>query len=292
MRLETNRNHATRCNELHILWHDHVWGLEDEAMNIDTFFTDHWKEIEPERVARYEEMFVWHDAQRVLVAGAEIDSGHRVIDLGTGPGFFASGLAQIVGETGHVHGVDINATFVRSATERFAEQNNMSFHHVEDHQLPFEDESVDRVICKNVLEYVPDLNATLSEVYRVTKSGGRAHVVDSDWGFVIVEPWSKETIDEFFLAAAPAFREPYIGRRVAGALKSAGFDSVQVKLSPFVDQAGRGLHVLRNMASYIETFNTMPKQKVDDLLGEVETALAEERFLFVLPQFLVTATKN
>lgn len=261
-------------------------------MNIDTFFTDHWKEIEPERIARYEEMFVWHDAQRLLVENAEIGEGHTVVDLGAGPGFFASGLAQLVGPSGVVNGVDINVEFVASAQARFADQSNMAFHHVTDHTLPFVDGEIDRVICKNVLEYVPDLDATLGEIFRVTKSGGRAHVIDSDWGFVVVEPWSKETIDEFFRAASPAFKEPYIGRRVAGALKTAGFDRVQVKLSPFVDQTGRGLHVLRNMASYIETFNTMPKQKVDDLLGEVEKSLEEERFLFVLPQFLVTAYRD
>ncbi|NKC01502.1 MAG: methyltransferase domain-containing protein [Pseudomonadales bacterium] len=261
-------------------------------MNIDTFFTDHWKEIEPERIARYEEMFVWHDAQRLLVEGAEIAEGHEVVDLGTGPGFFASGLAQIVGSSGRVHGVDINATFIESARARFAGQDNMTFHHVEDHKLPFAKGEVDRVICKNVLEYVPDLAATLAEVHRVTAPGGRAHVIDSDWGFLVVEPWSTETITEFFQAASPAFREPYIGRRVAGALKNAGFARVQVKLSPFVDQSGRGLNVLRNMASYIETFDTMPKARVEALLAEVEQSLAEDKFLFVLPQFLVTAFKE
>lgn len=261
-------------------------------MNIDTFYTDHWKEIEPERIARYEEMFVWHDAQRLLVAGAEIAEGHRVVDVGAGPGFFASGLAQMVGSTGRVEGVDINETFVSSARTRYAQHDNMVFHHVQDHRLPFADDEVDRVICKNVLEYVPDLAATLGEVFRVTKPGGRAHVIDSDWGFVVVEPWSKDTVDRFFAAAAPAFNEPYIGRRVAGALKSVGFGSVEVKLSPFVDQSGRGLHVLRNMASYIETFNTLPAAEVSELLAEVESALQAGKFLFVLPQFLVTATKD
>jgi len=168
----------------------------------------------------------------------------------------------------------------------------MAFHLLSDHTFPFADSAMDRVICKNVLEYVPDLNATLGEVYRVTSPGGRAHVIDSDWGFVIVEPWSAENVDAFFAAAGPAFNEPHIGRRVAGKLKEAGFDEVQVRLSPFVDQSGRGLHVLRNMASYIATFDSMPKSEVENLLGQVEDALQDGKFLFVLPQFLVTASKS
>ncbi len=259
------------------------------GMNLDTFYTDHWREIEDERVARYEEMFVWHDAQRALLAPADIEAGHRVLDVGAGPGFFASGLAELVGSTGQVDGVDINARFVSDANERFSDRANLAFHHLADHVLPFEAASFDRVVCKNVLEYVPDLDATLAELKRVLKPGGRVHVIDSDWGFVVVQPWPKATVDRFFAAAAPAFKSPYIGREIAGRLTEHGFTDVRVKLSPFVDQAGRGLHVLRNMAGYIDTFSTLPREEVEALLAQVETALEEQRFLFVLPQFLVTA---
>ncbi len=261
-------------------------------MDIDTFYTDHWRDIEDERIARYEEMFVWHDAQAALVAPAELAQGHRVLDVGAGPGFFASGLAGLVGATGHVDGVDINARFVADANERFASTPNLQFHHVTDHVLPFEEGTFDRVICKNVLEYVPDLVATLAEVKRVLKPGGRVHVIDSDWGVVVVEPWSKGVTDEFFAAAAPAFNEPYIGRRVPGRLWETGFSEVQVRLSPFVDQHGRGLNVLKNMASYIKTFDTMPEQRVQALLAEVQNSLDAGQFLFMLPQFLITAQKN
>ena len=260
-------------------------------MNIDTFYTDHWAHIEDERIERYEQMFVWHDAQRTLLAPAEIAAGHAVLDVGAGPGFFAGGLASIVGDEGRVDGVDINARFVRDANARHAEADNVNFHHVEDHRLPFDENTFDRVVCKNVLEYVPDVGATLAEVHRVLKPGGRVLVIDSDWGFVIVQPWDKATVDHFFTAAAPAFNEPYIGRKALGFLAAAGLTDVNVRLSPFVDQSGRGLNVLKNMASYIATFDTLPADEVQALLGQVETALAHGQFLFCLPQFLITADK-
>lgn len=260
-------------------------------LHIDTFFTDHWRHIEDERIERYEEMFVWQDGQKTLLEPAELATGQVVLDVGAGPGFFAGGLAALVGASGQVHGVDINARFVDDANARFADQSNVEFHLLENHVLPFADDTFDRVICKNVLEYVPDLDGTLSEALRVLKPGGRVHVIDSDWGFVIVEPWSKATVDEFFAAAAPAFKEPYIGRKVAARLAGTGFTEVRVRLSPYVDQSGRGLHVLRNMASYIATFDTLPAARVNALLEEVETALSQAQFLFCLPQFLVTAEK-
>jgi ubiquinone/menaquinone biosynthesis C-methylase UbiE len=79
-------------------------------MQIDSFFTDHWRDIEDERIERYEQMFVWHDAQRTLVEPAELGPGMRVLDVGSGPGFFAGGLAGLVAPDGTVDGVDLPQT--------------------------------------------------------------------------------------------------------------------------------------------------------------------------------------
>jgi len=261
-------------------------------VDLDSFFSDHWKEIEDERVERYEQMFQWRDGQRALLAQAELAPGQRVLDLGTGPGFFAAGLAGLVSPGGRVDGVDINRRFVADANARAAGRADLAFHHVEGHRLPFEDATFDRVVCKNVLEYVPDLDATLREIQRVLKPGGRVHVIDSDWGFVVVEPWGKATVDRFFAAAAPAFREPYIGRKVPGALARLGFDKLAVSMMPIVDREGSGLHVLTNMAGYIRTFAALPETEVAGLLDAARKGIETGAYLFCLPQFLVTGTKT
>ena len=78
---------------------------------------------------------------------------------------------------------------------------------------------------------------------------------------------------------------------MAGYLQDVGFNQPAVRLSPFVDQSGAALNVLRNMAGYINTFDTMPAERVAELIGQVEQTLEQGRFLFCLPQFLVTAVK-
>lgn len=139
-----------------------------------------------------------------------------------------------------------------------------------------------------VLEYVPDVQTTLAEFQRVLEPGGRLLLIDSDWGFVVVEPWGAARTKRFFDAAGPAFKEPEIGRKLRGHLLQAGFDDVEVRVSAGVDTEGGSLLVLRNMASYARHFDAIAHEEIDAMLAEAETAVETGGFLFCLPQFLAT----
>ena len=261
-------------------------------MDASTYHTDHWRTIEDERVERYERMFVWREGHAGLLAPLELAPGCRVMDYGCGPGFVSLGMAGMVAPGGQVHGVDINARFVADATGRATGTDNVSFHLVQDGRIPRADAAGDRALCKNVLEYVPDLATTLAEFRRVIEPGGRLLAIDSDWGFVIVEPWGRAVTERFFAAAAPAFKEPEIGRRLRGHLLDAGFEDVEVTVRAGVDTEGGSLLVLRNMASYAREFDLLSAEEARGLLEQAEAAVEEGRFLFCLPQFLVTATRG
>jgi len=257
----------------------------------NTFYTDHWREIDDERVARYERMFVWREGHEALLAPLDLRPGSRVLDYGCGPGFVTEGMAGIVGSNGRAYGVDLNASFVTNASNRNSRSDNISFHLVDGDRIPLDDATVDRLLCKNVLEYVPDVQTTLAEFRRVLEPGGRFLLIDSDWGFVAVEPWGRERTRRFFEAAAPAFKEPEIGRKLRAQVIDAGFDDVEVRVQAGVDTAGGSLFVLRNMASYASAFDAISAGEVDAMLGEAEAAVASDRYLFCLPQFLVTGVR-
>ena len=258
-------------------------------MDRRTFYTDHWQHIDDERIARYERMFEWREGSAALLAGADLRRGQRVLDFGAGPGFMALALADIVGDEGRVDGVDINARFVADATKRAAGRSNVAFHHVQDSHLPFADGCMDRVLAKNVLEYVPDVDATLAEMKRVLRPGGRIHLIDSDWGFVVAEPWGRDGVARFFDAAGVAFKEPHIGRKLPKLLAGHGFRDVAARVLAAADQDGRALPMLRNMRGYIDAGGAMPMAEADAMLAAAEAAVDSGGYLFVLPQFVVTA---
>ena len=256
-------------------------------MTQETFYTDHWQHIGDERIARYEQMFVWREGHDTLLKPLDIQRGSRVLDYGCGPGFVSIGMANLVGPTGRVYGVDLNKQFVQDASDRALNTPHLSFHAIENGKIPLSDNLVDRTLCKNVLEYVPSVSSTLNEFRRVLEPGGRILVIDSDWRFVVVEPWGAQRTARFFDAASVAFKTPEIGRSLRSKLLSAGFESVEVHIQAGVDTTGGSLSVLRNMASYASEFNSTDSEEVSELMSEAERAVETGNFLFSLPQFLV-----
>jgi ubiquinone/menaquinone biosynthesis C-methylase UbiE len=256
----------------------------------DSFFRDHWLDVEPERMARYEEMFQWREGTEVLIAPAAIEAGQVVVDYGCGPGGLAIELARRVGNDGRVIGIDINADFLartRALAEAAGVAHRLETRFLTGDELPLESGSVDRVLCKNVLEYVPDPALTITEFHRVLRPGGIAHVSDSDWGSVIWEPGT-ERFARVMAAAAIAFRTPLIGRRLYGMFRQAGFESIETRVLASPDTGGALLGVLRNMASYARTSGRIPDAEVDAFLTELDASVAEQTFFALLPQFLVT----
>lgn len=264
-------------------------------MDVDRYFHDHWVTIERERFERYDQMFRLDPARAAtLLAPVGVEAGHVVVDLGCGPGYVAAELAKLVGPDGLVHAVDVNADFVRRTQEVAREAGvagRVVAHHVAAGPLPLHAATADRAYAKNVLEYVPDLAETLGELLRVLRPGGRLCASDSDWGFVVVEPLHPDEVRELFDAAAPAFREPYVGRKLRAAMLEVGFVDVGVDVRAVVDTQGWLRGVLENMLGYAGRFGTMGDARAGEVRSRIDEALASGDYMMVLPQFTVTGTR-
>lgn len=262
-------------------------------MTTDSYYRDHWIDIDEQRLAAYQLLFQWHPSMEPLLAGAEIGDGHTLVDYGCGPGGLALELARLVGSRGHVHGVELNETFVvqaREAQDKAGFADRSTIHHVVDDHIPLGDASADRLVCKNVLEYVSDYAAVIAEFYRVIKPGGIAHIIDSDWGMIAVEPLGQEKLKELLGFAQCAYNTPTIGRMLYSEMKQAGFSDVRVKIMTSADTKGRLLPVLNNIIGYAKVGGMAPS-RADALLEEIKASIDADTFMMVLPQFIVTAVK-
>lgn len=103
----------------------------------------------------------------------------RILDVGTGPGFFAINLSL----AGHdVTAVDVTERMLRHAklnAESYGAQVNFVLHRGE--FLPFEDDSFDLIVSRNVIWNLEYPQAALSEWKRVLVPGGRMVYFDANW---------------------------------------------------------------------------------------------------------------
>jgi ubiquinone/menaquinone biosynthesis C-methylase UbiE len=263
--------------------------------SLETYYHDHWVAIEPERLARYDEMFRLDDrrAERLLAPMA-LAPGQVALDLGCGPGYVAAQIARLVGPSGRVHALDVNAEFVaraRAVAAQAGVSERVAVQQLAGERFPLPDATCDRALAKNVLEYVPSVDATLRELHRTLKPGGTLTAMDSDWGFVLIEPLSPDEVRELFAAAAPAFREPYVGRKLRGAFRRAGFRDVQVDVVASADEKGFLRPVVENMLGYARSFGTLGEARCAELRARVDAAIASGDFLAVLPQFVVRGVR-
>lgn len=260
-------------------------------MSDETYYRDHWADIEPERLDAYEQMFEWRPQNAPLLEPAALAAGQIVVDYGCGPGGLAVELARRVAPNGRVYGVDLNQAFLdraRARARREGVEASIEWQRTDGDRIPLESHLADRLVCKNVMEYVPNVATTLAEFRRVLKPGGLAHVIDSDWGLLAVEPLGPERLAELFDAAKHAYRTPHIGRKLWGAMRTAGFRDVRVKILAGADTKGHLAPVVFNMMAYARASGRLPAATLDALAADLQRALAEGTYLLILPQFLVT----
>jgi demethylmenaquinone methyltransferase / 2-methoxy-6-polyprenyl-1,4-benzoquinol methylase len=109
--------------------------------------------------------------RRALVAAVAPPPGARVLDVATGTGMVTDELLARCDCT--VVGIDQSAEMLAAARARFAGDERVELIDGEAERLPFADHTFDALTFTYLLRYVDDPAATIRELARVVKPGGR-----------------------------------------------------------------------------------------------------------------------
>jgi SAM-dependent methyltransferase len=151
--------------------------------------------------------------------------GECAVDVGSGAGTVVRALAERVGPTGRAVGVEPNAGLRGVAEERAAAlAPPPTFVDGDAYALPFEDGSVDVVHCERVWQHLAEPARAAAEIARVLAPGGRAAVLDSDWGTMLVEPGEPDVVHRVAQAFTDVNPNPFAGRRLRALLRTAGLE--------------------------------------------------------------------
>jgi ubiquinone/menaquinone biosynthesis C-methylase UbiE len=115
-----------------------------------------------------------------LIQRANPQPGEHVLDVACGTGIVTRNVAPRVGSQGMVIGIDLNPNMLsmaRLAAER--EGLTMEWRLSPAEKLPFPDGNFDLILCQFGLMFFRDRRASLTEMHRVLRPGGR--IVLSVW---------------------------------------------------------------------------------------------------------------
>jgi ubiquinone/menaquinone biosynthesis C-methylase UbiE len=123
----------------------------------------------------------------LVVEEMAIDRGHRVIDLGCGPGADLRAFAESTGPTGAVIGIDLDATAVEQARDVVSDLPNVQVLVGDIDNVDLPDMCVDRAHTDRVLQHVADPARVIAEVHRVLIRDGHAVFAEPDWDTLVID---------------------------------------------------------------------------------------------------------
>jgi SAM-dependent methyltransferase len=220
--------------------------------------------------------------------------GLHCLDVGCGGGEVSLDLASLVGSTGHVVGVDVDATKIELARAD-AEQaavGNVEFR-VANLSDGLGEAEFDLVYARFVLTHLRDPAAGLAAMVAALRPRGRLVVEDIDFGGSFCEPSTEafERYNEIYTLSARANGgDPHIGPRLPMMLTDAGLAGVgativqpaglegEVKLLPSL--------TLQNIKAVAVRHGVASAEEVDRLVAALHALAADPRVFVANPRIV------
>lgn len=164
-------------------------------------------------------------------AWAGIGPGMRVLDVGCGIGVTTAALADLVGEDGHVVGLDASEERLEIARQRYASKQVSFVRH--DIRTPFHSKvPFDAIWARFILEYFRKEQAEIiANSASSLRIGGIFCAVDSDNNSITHYGHSdriQRTMDDIMARLEQNFNfDPYAGRRLFAHMNTLGYSNIK-----------------------------------------------------------------
>src|SRR5919106_115487 len=159
--------------------------------------------------------------RRLVYEALAAQPGERILDVGCGPGLYASELLDQVEPGGSVVGIDASPQMLAVAAHRCEGRPGVEFRQA--------DAGFVRAVCVQVLEYVSDVETALRELHRAVRPGGRVVVWDVDWETLSWHSHDPARMDRALRAWDEHLADPALPRTLAPRMRAIGFEDVTME---------------------------------------------------------------
>jgi ubiquinone/menaquinone biosynthesis C-methylase UbiE len=213
-----------------------------------------------------------------LVEAAGVQPGDRALDVACGTGVVTRLLAERVGPTGTVVGLDLTPAMLALA-RRAAPQPNIEWVGGSAVRMALPDATFDQVLCEQGRQFFPDKPAALREMRRVLMPGGRLAL--SCWcavehlpGYLALEQALARRIGPEQAALPPCSLGD--ADTLRSLVTSAGFRAVRLRIDAKMSRFQSVEHMVRAIAGGATSMRGMlaaPGEGVlDTIVAEVSAA--------------------
>ncbi len=217
-----------------------------------------------------------------LVAMAELQPGHRILDIATGIGEPAVTAARKVTDSGRVVATDQAPGMLKFAKERAESHGlqNIEFHEIDSEELDFPENSFDAALCRWGLMFLPNLAGTLNRIHRMIVPGGK--FATSVWSTPDKVPFislpMRVVRQELQLPLPPQGIPGVFSLADSDALKKtftqAGFKDVHVESVSVTNQYSSAENFVEQIRDVSAAVNVLLADKTDEVQTRIWNAIS------------------
>lgn len=171
---------------------------------------------------------IWPEEARIVARGP---APRRILDVGCGTAEISERLLDMFPDA-TLLGIDLEVRHLERARERTARFGaRAKFEKGDALQLPLAEDSFDLVVCRHLVQAVPDPARVVRELARVARSQGRVHVLAEDYGMMFAHPVPPGA-EAFWRDVVPRYGaaigcDVHIGRKMFTLLRDAGLTAIR-----------------------------------------------------------------
>lgn len=170
-----------------------------------------------------------------------LKQGLRVLDVGCGTGAISKGIAERVGPSGSVIGIDNTEAFIISGKETYKAVSNLELIHADLFQYEAA-EKFDLIVSARTLQWLSTPKEALVKLKSMLKPGGQISILDYNHEKLEWQPTPPESMQLFYATflrwRADAGMNNHIAEDLPGYLEEVGFDFIEVLNSDEVYKKG------------------------------------------------------